>query len=418
MPLPGVGPTSAPDPLQRSSFRTSYFQPEGVVGAIIIEGVVIDINLTLWTVDVASKFDQKQYFNIQIGSPYLHSNFGEGIYVMPDLGAKCHVCIPSDGPPPFVLDFIMPAETIPQAGPQDISSDSSSDSTFAGGRSRAKPGDIYIKGRDGNFVILHRGGVLQVGCSELAQRVYIPLQNLVTDISQNYRHYNTGGSINWFLASGESETNPSTIHKETYRLLADDEKASIRVSIGPAKDFVAEPSNGANSDLNQLGIGTGSNNPIVFEVVLSPEQFGADKGSLEKDTSKETKLRYFFDKKGGAFLRSEGSVLLHVRKKLRIVAQDNIDISTNKSFTLTAKSTGRIDGGDSLDIRGKVTKINGGSKPVATVGSIVEVRLTLPLTGMPAAIATPVVIPPIDPISGMPVVLKGVIVSGNPTILG
>lgn len=418
MPLKGTEVAGAANSMQRSAFRSSWTQPEGTVGAVIVEGVVVDLNLTLWTVDVVSKFDQKQYLNIQVSSPYMHSNFGEGIYAMPDIGAKCHVCIPSDGPPPFILDFIMPTETVPQAGQQDISGENSSNSTFAGGRVRAKPGDIYIKGRDGNFIILHRGGVLQIGCSELAQRIYIPLQNLVTDISQNYRHYNTGGSINWFLAPGESETNPSTIHKDTYRLLAGDEKASIRVSVGLAKDFVAEPANGANSELSQLGIG--KDNPIVCEVVLAPEAFGADKGSLEPDTSKKTRLRYFFDKGGSAFLRSEGSVLLYVRKKLRVIAQDNIDVSTKKSFTLVAKETGRVDGGSLLELTGKVTKLNGGSKAVATVGSIVEVVLTLPLNGVlvgPPVPGGPIIVPPIDPITTLPVRLKGTIISGNATVL-
>lgn len=418
MTLPGVT-QSAKDSIQNTKFRSSWSQPEGVVGAIIVEGKIVDVNLNLWTVDVISQHDQKWYLNVQVSAPYLHSNNGEGIYVMPEIGAKCHICIPSDGPPPFVLDFIMPQETIPQAGspesPQGVDG-GVSDTTFGGGRVRPKPGDILIRGRDGNFVILHRGGVLQIGSTELAQRLYIPLQNLITDISQNYRHYNTGGSINWFLASGESETNPSTIHKDTYRLLAGDEKATIRISHGPLKDFVPEPHGGAQSEIDQLGMAT-AKSPIVVEVVIAPEAFGADNGSIDKDTPKATKLRYFFDKSGNVFMRSEGSVLLFARKKLRLVAKDNIDVSTEKSFTLAAKKTGRIDGGSLLELTAKVTKINGGSKPVATVGSIVDVVITVPLVSTPAAPGSPVLILPVNPTTGMPQKLKGTIISGNPTIL-
>lgn len=423
MTLPGVTSTGV-DPTQRTAFRSSWSQPEGVTGALIMEGKIVDINLTLWTVDVVSVHDQKWWLNIQVGSPYMHSNNGEGIYVMPEIGAKCHVCVPSDGPPPFVMDFIMPQETIPQAGTAEEPEGrdgGTSDATFAGGRTRPKPGDIYLRGRDGNFLILHRGGILQIGSTELAQRIYIPLQNLITDISQNYRHYNSGGSINWFLAPGESETNPASLYRETFRLLAGDEKATLRITKGLLKDFLTEPENGAQSEIDQLDM-AGEDNPIVLEVAIAPESFGADDGSLQEDAAENTKLRYFFDKSGNVFMRSEGSVLLFSRKKLRLVSKDSISVSTDKDFQLTAKGTGRIDGGALLELTGKVTKINGGSKPCAHVGSIVEVSIGLiPLSSLtPAAPGAPVLIGP----SGAPTAagypqpkLKGVIVSGNSTVL-
>ncbi len=417
--LPGVENKSVQDPTQRTAFRSSWTQPEGLGNTLIIEGKVVDINQTLWTVDVISQFDQHWFLNVQVGSPYMHSKRGEGIYAMPEIGAKCHICVPSDGPPPFVLDFIMPKETLSSTTTEDTSGDAevSSDSTFAGGRVRAKPGDIMMRGRDGNFVVLHRGGVLQIGASELAQRIYIPLQNLVSDISQNYRHYNTGGSVNWYVASAESESNPPTIRKETFRLLAGDARATIRVAIGQLRDTVAEPQDGATSNLNQLGIGVGSDNPVIVEVAIAPDGFSADNGAPNGDTPDQTVLRYLFDKKGNAFLRSEGSVLLMTRKKLRVVSEDSIDITTKKSFSLKVSDTTRIDGGDLLELVGGVTKINGGSKATAHVGSVVECRITIPLVSTPAAPGQPVLILPINPLTGQPQTVKGTIISGNPTVL-
>lgn len=413
--LPGVNYKTSPDPAQRTAFRSSWTQPEGTVGATIIEAKIVDTNVNLWTVDTFSQFDQKYFFNIQVCSPYMHSNAGEGIYAMPEIGSKCHICIPSDGPPPFVLDFIMPQESIANAATSDTPDDQTpTNATFAGGRVRTKPGDIYMRGRDGNFVILHRGGVLQIGATELAQRLYIPLQNLVTDISQNYHHLNTGGSVNWFLASGESENNPPTILKETYRLLAGDAKATIRITKGLLKDFVTEPPTGAGSDLAQLGIGT---NPIIWEVVIAPGGFDAESGDIDQSTSKKTTLRYFFDKAGNAFMRCEGSVLLVCHKKLRVTVSDTIEISTKKSLTMTAGTTGRLDGGKLLELTAKTTKINGGTKPIATVGSIVEVRITQPLIGTSVS-GGPVTIPPISPITGQPQTIKGTVISGNSSILG
>lgn len=103
--------------------------------AHIYEGKVVDLNMNLWTVDVISQFDQRTYPNVQVSSPYMHSDRGSGIYVMPEIGAKCHVCVPSDGPPPFVLDFIMPQEgmarpDIPDQG--DGALQPNTDATFSG----------------------------------------------------------------------------------------------------------------------------------------------------------------------------------------------------------------------------------------------------------------------------------------------
>lgn len=393
MGLLGVDTELNQDKLQDSKFRSSWSQTEGGTGARIYEGTVVDVNLVLWTVDVVSAFDSKIWPEVQISSPYIHSNNGEGIYAMPDVGAKCHVCIPSEGSPPFVLDFIMVHEA-----KQTDTEGEVEEPAYSGGRERAKMGDIYIKGRNGNFVTLHRGGVLQIGATELAQRIYIPLQNLVTDISQNYRHYNTGGSINWFLASSESENNPSTISKHTYRLQAADERASIRVSVGRIKDFVTEPiddeaseSNavvsGTRTDLENMNIGA---EPIVCEVVLAPDGFGADDGSIDKNTPGQTKLRYFFDESGAAFMRCEGSVLLRTKGQLKLVASGDVDISTDNNFRLRVKNTSRIEGGDQLDIKAGSITMQGGTAAAAHVGSIVQTPIPEFVVGLvPIPVSNP-----------------------------
>ena len=416
------------DSLQRSDFRTSISQGEGGAAAHIIEGIVADVNLVLWTVDVASKFDLKFYPNVQISSPYMHHNTGEGIYAMPDIGAKCHMCIASDGVP-YVLDFIMPVETLDQTSVdlpsptlpgQGDSIDTSTAASFAGGRVRAKPGDIMMRGRNGNFVVLHRGGVLQIGASELAQRIYIPLQNLISDISQTYRHYNTGGAINWYLAPGESETNPSTIYRETYRLLAGDKKASIRVTVGRAKDFIAETTNAA--DVAGLGIGAGKDNPIICEVALAPDSIEANSGAIDTKTPKATKFRYIFDKSGNAFLRSEGNILVVARKTLRIIADEDIRIDAKKNFTLTVDDTTTINGGKLLVLSGDIMKLNGGTSPVARIGDQVQISIVQPLVSFaPAAPGAPVVIGPSGGLTSggkTQPFLTGIITSGNKSILG
>ena len=382
MGLIGVAKRGAIDPMGRSSFRTSWTVPEGPTPALIHEAKVLDVNMVNWTVDCVTVFDQKRFFDIQVAAPYLHSNRGDGIYVVPEVGSKCMVCLPSDGPPPFVLAFIMPSETLTNTSTEETPAGTESNaaaptgSTFRGGRDKGKPGDIMLKGRDGNFLSLHRGGVLQIGSTELAQRICIPLGNLVTDISQNYNHFNTGGSINWGLRPGSPEGNPETEYRHTFRVYANDEFADIRVALGKVHNLVPEPvgSAGSSIDLNQLGIGT--SDVTVLEFVLAPGGFDSTAGQPQ-DARDKTKFRMFLDRAGGAMLRAEGSVSMRVKKKLRIRADEGFEVFTEGSAIIEAKQGLRIQGKVlELATDGGTVSLNGGTKPVAHVGS--QVMVTVP----------------------------------------
>lgn len=372
-------------PLERTSMRTSWTQPQGGAPAFIHEARVIDFNLVTWTVDVRTQFDQKFYPNVQVASPYMHANRGEGWYACPEVNAKCLVCLPSDGPPPFVLAFIMPMET-PEDPEGDDAAERAADAAganqgavFSGGRVRAKPGDMVWRGRDGNFVILHRGGVLQVGATELAQRIYIPLGNIITDVSQNYEHHNTGGSQNWGLSTSYTDDNPETEFRQTFRLFANDEKADVRIAIGKVHQPVPEPSGDAGELSANAGLGIGE--AIVAEFVVAPGGFNAEAGSPTGDAPKLTKLRMFFDKKGGGFLRAEGSVNIRIKKKLRLVADEGVDFSTKKSFQISADENARIIGKKGVQISSSdgAVVLNGGDTPVAAVGSAVDILIATPI---------------------------------------
>ena len=156
----------------------------------------------------------------------------------------------------------------------------------------------------------------------------------------------------------------------------------------------------------------GVDEPIVWEVVIAPDAFAPDSGALESNTVDATVLRYFFDKKGNAFMRSEGSVLLFVREKLQVVVRDDISFSTDKNFFLTAKGTGRVDGGDLLELAGKIVKIGGGNNAVAHVGSTVQALVGL--VGLHGVlVGTAVTIPAVSPITGQPQALTGTVTAGN-----
>jgi len=367
--------------------RTSQTQGEGLVPALVLECNVVDVNFVNWTVDVFSAFDQRYFPNIQVASPYVHPNRGEGIYAMPEIMAKCLVAIPSDlGSPPYVIGFVMRMEDkqVPE-GEETDSSGGMGPSTFAGNRKRGKPGDIVMKGRDGNFVVLHRGGVLQVGSTSLAQRIYIPLRNLITDVSQNYEHFNMGGAINWGISTGETTAEPETEFRQVFRLFANDIMADARIAIGKVHQPIPEPagSEGEIEDLNNLGIGTDPDNPIVIEVAIAPQAFNAETGAPNISVAQNgTKMKFFFDQKGGGFLRAEGSLLIRIKEKFKLKADKGIEFESDEDvifrcrmFKVESESGVRMDIGDGN------LRMGAGELDAATVGSAVD--LTIPAGTIP-----------------------------------
>ena len=425
--LKGVGSTSIAkggfNPISWTGFsRTAWTQPEGSIPAFIHEARIFGVNLVNWTVNVSTVFDRKLFHDVQVASPYMNPTAGEGIYVVPEVGSKCYLCIPSDGPPPFVMAFMMPMETIPDAATAEapagtVSSGGDStnraprDFTFAGGRAKGKPGDMVWRGRDGNFMILHRGGIAQFGCSSLAQRICIPLGNLITDISQNYKHYNSGGSVKWGVQD-LGEDNPETEYRQTVRVYANDAFADIRFAMGKVRAPVDEPVGDAGETIGNTQLDIGISNPIVFEMVLAPGGFESEEGE-QNDATPKTKLRFIFDRAGNAMARFEGNVNLRFKKKLRMVIDDDVTIIARKNVSLTCDGALSLIGKKSASIgtEGGSLALNSGTKPIATVGSTVRVPI------LPGII--PVISATGAPIGFVgPGILDATVMSGNPTLLG
>lgn len=404
--------------MPRTEFRTSMTQPEGLGASDIAMFRVINVDLVNYTIDVFSQFDQMRLLAVPIGSPYLHPNRGDGFSVVPEVGSKCAICWPGDSSPPFVLAFVMPHETVPDSGdsaaPQGTSERSSSNqspstASYAGGRGKGKPGDMAVRGRDGQFVVLHRGGVLQLGCTELAQRVYVPLNNLIMDFAENYALHNSGGSIKWGIQEGEGEKNLPAEFKQTFRVYANDKYADIRVGAGRVHDPVPESDKDGITDLAYTE--TGKTEPVVYEFALARKGFKAEDGALLPGTGNLIKLRFVFDRAGNAFARVDGNVGVLCKKRLRLRVKEALEIFSD-TLTVTVDSDAKMTVAGTFEISAPVVRIGGGDKPVARVGDMVSVTLPIGL----------LLIDPMSPVgfSVIPPGLNttvGVISSGAPNLL-
>jgi hypothetical protein len=420
-----------------TKFRQSMTSVAGHDSAKICQGTIININLVKWTVDVIAQFDRKKYFNIQVSTPYLHHANGEGIYVMPEVNAQVMVCIPSDSTPPFVMGFVMATETVNPSAPDAplgttqhaAPAANPTDSSFQGGRPQAQPGDIVIRTRDNNFLILHRGGVLQIGSTALAQRLYIPLQNLIMDVSENYEHQNSGGAIKWGIQEGPSQTTYPTTFMQTFRVFAENQYADVRISCGDVQNPLGDPDGGAAAAA--AGIEQGNNVPTasnctLFEVAVSPQGFNANTGEPIAGADTASVLRFTFDREGNTLLRVAGNFSQQVGGTYLLNVVGDMTFTSGGALSMTASDGATIDGGPSTSIKGTVVRLGVGQTPVARNGDFVRIVFAPGVPSPPLLISAPVPVvgSPTGPWSiapGTPIVLTGLvwgtISTGNPAVL-
>lgn len=414
-------------------FRTSQMHSAGADPALVVQGRVVNINLVNWTVDVAATFDRKRYFDIQVGTPYAHYSAGEGFSIVPDVGAQCMVCIPGDSSPPFVLCFVMPHELVDSsttdapAGTRSHGNTAKNptDASYGAGRPLPKPGDIWFRGRDGNFLMIHRGGVLSIGATELAQRMYIPLGNLITDVSGSYQHLNSGGAHTWTIQEGPAKEHLPSQHLETYRVFSDNKYADIKIAKGKVFSPMPEPDGG--SRMAEAGVGVGDNNEIIYDVSVSPGGFDVTTGDVASgNVPKASVFRFVFDQKGNALLRIEGKFYLHVTGTVNLDLSDDVTVNGKKSFSVTMKNGIDIDGGAYAWVKGKVVQLGPGKTPVALLGGAV----TSTIQGLPCILVpsspVPVTTPsgpgtiapgtPISMVLTVSVPIGGSIVTGSYTV--
>jgi hypothetical protein len=346
-----------PAPTFSNSLATSGLSP-----AWVETGVVANVNVKNLTIDWVSQYTGKQITDLQIMTPYLHFNNGEGFTCVPETGAICVLCFPSDDESPFVMGFLAAPEnegadvgdvskkiTDPgteteegksikesnQAATKGTTSGGStastrnvSDASYRAGRPLLNPGDMLWQGRDENFVILRRGGVLQIGATQIAQRIYVPIRNYIRDFCENYELNTAAGSLSWETL--RQENNPSGDAPTELVLLArehaQDKKASIKISVGSLEDATKPP----------------GGDTTFLEVVVAPESIAADDGKVSG--TPEYVLR--IDKSGNTYSMQAG------KRTVEVKGGDKLTVTGNRDVSIKGNQTTNITGNDSTTVVG------------------------------------------------------------------
>jgi hypothetical protein len=340
-----------PSPTFSNSLATSGLGP-----AWVETGVVANVNVKNLTIDWVSQYTGKQITDLQLMAPYLHYNNGEGFTCVPETGAICVLCFPSDDESPFVMGFLaapemegaavgdvtrriddpgVESEEGGQAKTKGTTSGGStaptanvSDASYRAGRPILNPGDMLWQGRDENFVILRRGGVLQIGATQIAQRIYIPIRNFIRDFCENYELNTAAGTLSWEVK--RQDNNPSGDAPTELVLLArehaQDKKASIKISVGSLEDATKPP---------------GGDTTFV-EVVVAPESIAADDGKVSGTPEYVIRI----DKAGNTYVMQAG------KRTVEVKGNDKLTVSGNQDISVKGSRTVAVGGSDSTTVTG------------------------------------------------------------------
>ena len=306
--------------------------------ALVDHARVTEVQLREYTVTVVTTFTNRE-FTVPFATPYTHGNHGGGINFMPEVGSHCYLCIPSDETA-FILGFIQNPRNIPKEVRDEnnelISEVTDSSPDFSGQRHPLEPGDISLSATGDNFVTLRRGGVLQIGSTALAQRIYIPIENTVRDFFQRYQAFSPIGEIEWGHATLTSDDDMSSTRntpvyvKYNIKAKAQEDvtegKFTVEVRAGNLSDETfdtdAENEHIFANENHRNQVWTKENNTLVDNSV------GAISITVYSHEESHKKITYAFQvaTDGNLFMKSEASIHLEVSDKLYAKANGGVTI--------------------------------------------------------------------------------------------
>lgn len=299
---------------------------------------IVSVNIKDWSVDAVTLLGNKVYEGIQVSSPYLHFVNGEGMYAMPEVGSTCWVCKPSTGTAAaaFILGFSAPTDEREDAD--------GSVGEFKVGRQNLNPGDIMLRTRDENFMILRRGGVLQLGATPIAQRLYLPIGNVIRDMCENYGLFTLGGELTWTVERAET-----TISGDAPTQLA----LKVKQAANEA-EHIATVTLGSHTDDDDL--------VLSLRIAAS--------GDVGAETTIDLKMT------------KDGGIVWAVKKNYEMTTQGDISLSSGQRLTLSGGTSTSISAIQGLEITSGATGTTIQSAgPISIVGSAVTITAPITLAG-------------------------------------
>lgn len=289
------------------------------VPSSIEKGKVIDVDIETFTLSVVTEMTKKSFMGVPFATPYQHYANGEGIYFMPEVGSICWLCWPSDNPSrPFVIGWAPAREE---------------NGSLRSKKMQLNPGDIYLGTRDENFLILRRGGIVQVGGGPLCQRIFMPINNVINDYCENYGLHALGGDLEWTIVRPEATTDgkrPALLSLKA-REFANDAAPIAVLEIGSSSGTVSENGSHKRDGKNILSL--------------------AIKESGAKGAATQISLEF----------RKDGSAEWSFKKSVKWTVAENLTIDVTKDLKMKAGTLARLEGAN-VEIEAKLGAVKVTSK--------------------------------------------------------
>jgi hypothetical protein len=285
---------------------------------------VVSVNTRDFTVDTRMEaYPYSANYDIPYMVPYVNQAQGEGINFSPEVGSTCWLCQPSEsGKDAFVLGWTIVNE----------------EGSYRGGRQLLNPGDLHFSTRDGNFLYLRRGGIVQIGASPVCQRLFIPIKNIIRDFAENYELSTPAGDLTWVVLREEDQGDG---HRPTTFTLACKE-----FSDDPNKDPLATLKIGSHGEGNEtiLSLETRDKGAGTVKTKLEISKKGKIDWTMEDDLTVTVKGNTLLDLKKKLTVNSLMEMLLESKVKILMKAPGINLVTPNGSLVLG--SSGKIYGGD------------------------------------------------------------------------
>lgn len=305
---------------------------------VIQLGRVLDVNIDRYTVSVTTEFAKKPFTDISFATPYQHYANGEGIYFMPEVGSFCWICMPSDGKRPFVLAWAAASSRIDPAKEKV---------DHTANKMQLNPGDIYMGTRDENFLILRRGGVVQIGGGPLSQRMFLPIQNTIRDLCENYSLQTLGGQLVWAVGRTEDTTDgkiPATLLIEA-RQFSNDKNPVAVLTVG---------SHGSDSGpILMLSVKASPDDNADVNISLSMTKAGKVEWNVKDD--------FVFAGKGAYTITTEKEYSVTSTGAMTLESKDAASLKAALELKLEGGTTATVKGATAVSLDAPQIKLGGDS---------------------------------------------------------
>jgi len=196
-------------------------------------GVIEAVDTKHYTCTVRTEFSL--LYDVPITPLFLSPN-GQGVWFLPEVGTRVLVGTLGKGSRneySFLIGacfHVDPSSTDDDTAQEDGSAvEDVSEVDFRNNRPVLQPGEIVLSSSDRNFVIMRKGGIIEIGATQAAKRFYVPLQNLVRDLCQVYELQSSAGSLH--MTRKEADNTWGTVDLEIPAAAPDGEADTETVTV-------------------------------------------------------------------------------------------------------------------------------------------------------------------------------------------